>query len=300
MSDHMKSIPPRRKPVLDLNRLKPIKVPNQADPPQKREVPDPYIPPPPPYNPMPAYNKWVKTVSGEGYKYTGKQIKGYISEVAQNNFSVKDNKKVTVKRSVPQDWWLRIPPEHMYAAGGFDKNSYKKYADPDPSRMQIVFDLMPGEQFGWVLPKKATAFTSDAGASLSAADPERAAADKDAAAKGQIQDWIDGRNSNAPEPNRFVTSSGSLGPYFMRIMKNQNSGGNVGIVAEFAMFKKDWDNKLIYHMENISESEISVTPDRANPGKQIRVAFTLRPGQEVGWAMKNGQDMQVKLQATRL
>ena len=84
----------------------------------------------------------------------------------------------------------------------------------------------------------------------------------------------------------------------MRIMKNQNSGGNVGIVAEFAMFKKDWDNKLVYHMKNISESEISVTPDRANPGKQIRVAFTLRPGQEVGWAMKNGQDMKVKLHTT--
>lgn len=87
----------------------------------------------------------------------------------------------------------------------------------------------------------------------------------------------------------------------MRVMKNQNSGGNVGLVAEFAMFRKDWRKKIVYHMVNISESEISVTPDRANPSsQQVRVAFTLRPGQEVGWAMKNGQDMQVKLSATRL
>ena len=90
----MKSIPPRSKPSMNLSGMKKIKMPNQPDPPQEREVPNPYIPPPPPYNPMPAYNKWVKTVSGDGYVYDGKQIKKRISEITQNNFTVEENKKV--------------------------------------------------------------------------------------------------------------------------------------------------------------------------------------------------------------
>ena len=109
---------------------------------------------------------------------------------------------------------------------------------------------------------------------------------------------MDNASTRNPDPSAFVTSSGSLGPYHMRVFKNQNSSP-VGLVAEYIVFKKDWENMLVYHKVNISDSEIDVRPDRGS-SKQLRVGFTLKPGQEVGWAMKNGQSHQVKLSATRL
>ena len=109
---------------------------------------------------------------------------------------------------------------------------------------------------------------------------------------------MDNASTRNPDPSAFVTSSGSLGPYHMRVFKNQNSS-QVGLVAEFIVFKKDWENMLVYRKVNISDSEIDVRPDRGS-SKQLRVGFTLKPGQEIGWAMKNGQSHQVKLSRTRL
>ena len=122
-------------------------------------MPNPIIPPPKPYDPVPHFKRWAAKFQAGTYNPDGTALVSIAQEIKQHMNQVFKNlskgvcKKVTISRSADLKDWDSIRAEWFHTAGGFSMSNIRKLAEADPDRITIQFDLRPGEEFGWVLPK---------------------------------------------------------------------------------------------------------------------------------------------------
>lgn len=127
MSKKMFEYLPLNKPIsVDLKSLKKIKMPNQEEPPYPSIVPNPVIPPPKPYNPVPRFKEFVAKVS----KAPDAKGKAFITDKAEykdqkyqvfKNLSTKASKaKKLYSIAIKKSDWASVKHYHLK---DFDKES---------------------------------------------------------------------------------------------------------------------------------------------------------------------------------
>ena len=160
MSRKMAEYLPKNKPIrVDLKSLKKIKMPNQEKPPHSGIQPNPVIPPPKPYNPVPRFKEFIAKVSkapdakGKAHITENATYKDQKYQVFKNLSTQASKAKKTYTVSIKKSDWASVKHYHVK---DFDKDSIESYEDPaDDTRSLVSFTLLPGQEFGWILPPKA-------------------------------------------------------------------------------------------------------------------------------------------------
>ena len=154
--------------------------------------------------------------------------------------------------------WDSIRSEWFHTAGGFNMASIRKLAEGDPNRVTIQFDLRPGEEFGWVLPKLAKFAIAVPGRDPVWSHCDAVPEDElhDAADMAKIKRWIAKQKPGAPNENGVAVdaSSSHLGGIRVRVFKNQSTAP-YKLNTIYSMLKKDWDSKLLLHTKNIDKAD---------------------------------------------
>jgi hypothetical protein len=119
-SETMKKHEVKGRPKFDKAGLKALDISKQPPQPTLTEKPDPVIPEPPPYDPVPSLRKWVasKTVKPQSYGQSMGSVgwkDGWQAWVAKNTYTKKmdeeghGNKKVTIYLSLDLNDFGKIP-----------------------------------------------------------------------------------------------------------------------------------------------------------------------------------------------